>query len=262
VRQLSIGRALLVGTMVATTVLLVNIAISIETDSSSLTRWLTVPLVGTLAAVLSALDQRRRPAPDRISALPALTSPRPSRRRDMLTRHFQHLVAIAGGPTVTTAVIFSVAILGGGGTVVATATRYGMDWVTGNEHGPDRLVRTTSATVEGITVTVTSFEQTHHFTRVSVEVRNDTGVSISLPVGEGNVLLVAGDGTTRRADAFRSDWTEAVPSGATRYGTITFAGHIPADSNRARITFVTVFGFGDNLPDSLTVSGIQLKPPG
>ena len=261
-RQLSIGRVLVVGTMAATTVLLVNIAISITTDSTSLLRWLTVPVIGTVAAVLSALDQQRSRASDEVGALPALVLPRRARRRDLLTRGFQRLVAIVGGPTMTTAVILSVAVLGVGGTVVATATRYGMDWVTGNE--PRR--RPTRQNGDG-------HRRRRHghgdqgraddpFHSCIARGANDTGVSINLPVGEGNVLLVAGDGTTRQAGPFRSEWTEAVPSGATRRGTITFAGHLPADSNRARITFVKVFGFGDNVPDSLTVSGIQLGPPG
>jgi hypothetical protein len=252
---------LLVGTLVAATVLLANVAISFATDSSSLTRWLGVPVTGTVAAIVSAVAQwRRPPSPPktmspallRMASRPGTPTPRSRSRR---------WLSAATRPTITTAVVAAVLLLGVGGTVVATATRYGMDWFTGNEHGPDRLVHQSTATASGLTVTVTRLEQTSHFTRLSVAVVNDTGAAISLPLGNGNVLLVAGDGTTRRADPFRSEWNESIGTGATRRGVITFAGHLPADSTRARLTFAAVFGYGDAIPNSFTVPGIHLTTP-
>jgi hypothetical protein len=256
VRQVVLGRILVVGTMVATTVLLVNVAISFVSDSSTLLRWLAVPIAGILAAGINAYDQWREPvAPASESpTAPRLVFFEPPRR-------WPRLVTALGRQTITTAVIVASLVIGGGGTVVAAATRYGMDWMTGNEHGPDRLTRTTQATTSGITVTVTKFEQTSHFTRVTVDIDNDTGVAVSVPIGEGNAMLVAGDGTTRRAEAFRSDWTESISTGVSRHGVITFSGHLPWDAIRARLIFSRVFGYGEGVPESLTVNGIQLGPP-
>jgi hypothetical protein len=253
-RQVVLGRILVVGTMVATTVLLVNIAVSFAADSSTFLRWLAVPVAGILAAVISAVSQWRQPASPEAQSAPQLLFFEAPRR-------WPRLASALGHHTLTTALAVAVLLIGGGGMVVATATRYGMDWMTGNEHGPDRLSRTTESTTMGLTVTVTKIEQTSHFTRVSVDIDNDTGVAISLPLGEGNALIVAGDGTTRKAEAFRSDWTESIGTGTTRHGVITFNGHLPRDAIKARLIFSRVFGYGEGVPESLTVTGIQLEPP-
>jgi hypothetical protein len=256
VRQVVLGRVLVVGTMVATTVLLVNVIISFVADVSSPLRWFAVPVAGIAAAVLSAYDQMRRRASERSEAMtaPRLVFFEPPRR-------WPKVAAFLGEQSLTTALIVPVLLIGGGGAVVSTAARYGMDWMTGNEHGPDRLVRTARSTTSGLTVTVTSVEHTSHFTRVSVDIDNETGVPISLPIGEGNAQIVAGDGTTRTAEASRSDWAESISTGTIRHGVITFSGHLPKDAIRARLVFNQVFGYGDGLPESVAVNGIQLGPP-
>jgi hypothetical protein len=246
--------------MVAAAVLCANIVVSIATDSSSLLRWLCVPVAGTIAAAASAIIASRRPP---IESTPAwMELLRTEDRTLATTTKGRTPWGVTLRPTVATAVVAALVVLGIGGTVVSAAARYGMAWVTGNEHGPDRLVRTASTTTSGLTIAVTRFEQTAHFTRLNVEVINHAGAAISLPLGDGNAMLIAGDGTSRPAQPFQSDWTESVGVDATQQGVITFSGHLPTDSTRARLVFSTVFGSIDNPIDSFVISGIQLGPSG
>lgn len=255
-RQVSLGRTLVVGTAVAAAVLLANIVVSFASDSTALWRWLAIPAAGTLAAILSAIKQARQPDTSAATSVPSVAVLQFEK-----PRRWPKLTSALGRQTLTTAVVVAVVMVGGGAAVVATAARYGMDWVTGNEHGTNRLVRPAESTTSGITISVTKLEQTSHFTRVTVSITNDTGIAISLPVGDGNALIVAGDGTTRRAEAFKSDWTEAIGTGTNHGGVITFNGHLPRDAIRARLIFTRVFGYGDGVPDTLEVSGIQLTSP-
>lgn len=259
-RRGSVGRSLAVGAAASGVVLLVDVTVSVLADAPGVGRWLLVPTVGVLVAIGHGAWQARTAAGKRRRSL-ELPPRRPTDRlRAWLTTAGSRVVAAAGGERLSTVAVLAVVLLGLGGTLVAVGSRYGVDWLTGREHGPDRLARHAQATVGGLTLTVTEVEETPHFTRVTLEVANDSGAAVSLPIDEGNLVLVAGDGTTRAADAFRSQWSERLADGEDGGGTVTFAGHLPAHVTRARVTFVAVFGSGGSAPESLTLSGLRLVP--
>ncbi|HSS67387.1 MAG TPA: hypothetical protein VLK34_02465 [Nocardioidaceae bacterium] len=248
-RQVSVGPPLRIGALAAAIVLLANIAVSMAIDSNAIGRWLIVPAVGVVAAVLVV----------------AMASPPESELSDIER-------AIAGGsgkraraprlrsmPLVGALAVILI-VLGGGGLVLSGVARYGMGWITGNEHGPDRLVSPVSGQTRGLVLTVTRIEQTAHFTRVTVQIENKSSAAVTLPIDGGNCELIAGDGTMREAQPFRSEWHESVLQGSARTGVVVFGGHLPADATRARIAFSHLFASTDDGPQSIVVANLQLLP--
>src|SRR6185295_10910506 len=99
-----------------------------------------------------------------------------------------------------------------------------------------------------------------HFTRVTVQVENNSPTAVTMPIDGGNCELIAGDGTSRDAQPFRSEWNESLSVGATRSGVVVFGGHLPANANRARIAFDHLFGGTDDAPQKIVVANLQLLP--
>jgi hypothetical protein len=249
-RQVSIGPPLRIGALAGAIVLLANVAVSLAIESNALARWLIVPAVGIGAAAIAV----------------AMAGP-PESKLSIVEQ------AIVGGPegrtqrgallrpmSVAWALAVAVVVIGGGGLAVSGVARYGMAWITGNERGPDRLVSPVTAHTGGLSLTVTGIEQTPHFTRVTVTVENQSSTAVSMPIDGGNCELIAGDGTTREAQSFRSEWHESLSQGAVRTGVVVFGGHLPADATRARIAFEHLFGGADEGPQSIVVANLQLLP--
>lgn len=150
-----------------------------------------------------------------------------------------------------------VLVLGVGGFAATQGVRYVVDYTTGKETGTDRLVSQASKSAAGLTLTVVKVEYTSHFTRVELTARNSTSAnSITLPLFE-NCVFTAADGTTLRADSFRSQWSQTVPPGAFQRGTITFPDHLPDTTTRASLSFSHIFGTFD--ATAISVSGITLR---
>jgi hypothetical protein len=248
-RQVSIGQPLRIGALSGAIVLLANVAVSLAIDSNDLSRWLIVPAVGVGAAAI-AVVMAGPPERDLTPIEQAIVGV-PDKR--MLRAPRVPPVSVAGALVVTLIVI------GGGGLLVSGAARYGMAWFTGNEHGPNRLVSPVTSRVGGLSLTVSRIEQTPHFTRVTVIVRNRSTALVSMPIDGGNCELIAGDGTTREAQAFRSEWNESLSQGAVRTGVVIFGGHLPANAVRARIAFAHLFG-GDATPETIVVPHLKLLP--
>jgi hypothetical protein len=248
-RQVSVGQPLRIGALSAAIVLLANVAVSLAIDSNDLARWLIVPAVGVVAAVIAVVIAG--PPPNMTPIEQAIASA-PERRALRIPR--LRPVSIVG------AVVISLIVLGGGGLAISAATRYGVAWFTGNEHGPNRLVSPVTSNVRGLSLTVKRIEQTPHFTRVTVTVRNRSADQVSMPIDGGNCRLVAGDGTTREAEGFRSEWNESLSQGAVRTGVVVFGGHLPSDATRARISFDHLFGNSATGPESIVVANLHLRP--
>lgn len=163
----------------------------------------------------------------------------------------------SGRSTLVVAMVF-VIVLGVGGFAVTRGVRYVVNYTTGKESGPDRLVSQVVRNSPGLILTVEKVEDTPHFTRVELTVKNNTAAtSITLPLFQNSVFSAA-DGTTLQADEFRSQWSQTVPPGAFQRGTITFPGHLANTPIRASLSFSHVFGtFGAT---AISVAGIRLKP--
>jgi hypothetical protein len=245
--QVSIGPPLRIGGLSAAIVLLANMAVSFAIDSNDLSRWLLVPAIGAGAGIVAVL-MAGAPKPELTPIEQAIRGIEPERRR-RLPR-----LSMAG------ALVVVLVVIGGGGLVVGGAARYGMGWITGNERGSDRLVAPVTAHVGGLSLTVTRVEQTTHFTRVTVTVKNQSDIAVTMPIDGGNCQLIAGDGTTQKALAFRSEWNESLGQGAVRTGVVVFGGHLPADANRARVAFDHLFASSGSGPGSIVVANLQLLP--
>jgi hypothetical protein len=248
-RQVSVGPPLRIGALAAGIVLLANIAVSMAIDSNALGRWLIVPVVGVAAAAL--VVAMARPADPELTAIERAIVGGPDTRARLPRLRSMSVVG---------ALLVSLIVLGGGGLVLSGVARYGMGWITGNEHGPDRLVSPVTGQSRGLVVTVTRIEQTAHFTRVTVLIENKSGTEVTLPIDGGNCELIAGDGTIRDAQPFRSEWHESVLQGSARTGVVVFGGHLPANATRARIAFSHLFGSTDDGPQSIVVANLQLLP--
>lgn len=149
-------------------------------------------------------------------------------------------------------------VIGVGGFALTFGVRYVVGYITGNESGTERLVQSATGSADGLTLVVESFVATDHFTRLEVAARNDSDISLTLPLFK-NCLLVGADGTTLEADPFRSRWSDSIAPGGLQRGSITFPGHIPTRVSEARLVFSTIFGMGFGGPDSIFVESIQLK---
>jgi hypothetical protein len=248
-RQVSIGQPLRIGAMSGAIVLLANVAASLAVDSNDLLRWLIAPAVGVCAAAI-AITLAGPPERDLTPIEQAIVGV-PDKR--VLRAPRVPPMSLAG------ALVVCLIVIGGGGLVISGATRYGTAWFTGNEHGPNRLVSPVTSNVGGLSLTVNRIEQTPHFTRVSFIVRNRSATVVSMPIDGGNCELIAGDGTTREAQAFRSEWNESLSQGAVRTGVVVFGGHLPPHAVRARIAFAHLFG-SEAAPESIVVAHLKLLP--
>jgi hypothetical protein len=154
------------------------------------------------------------------------------------------------------AIVVVLLACGGGGFAATAGVRYAVGWATGNEDGPDRLVRPATGTAGNLVVTVERVRHTAHFTRLDVERRNVGDTPVSLPLF-GFCTLTAQDGTTLEADPFRSRWSETIAADTLTRGTVTFRGRLSPETTRATLAFSQVFGPRGG---SLTVR-VQLRPP-
>jgi hypothetical protein len=238
-RRTSTGLTLTVGLVTGMLGIAGNVVAAFVTQWSGSISWFAVPCVAVAVAVVTAFATTH--VEDRFDA--DRSSHNRARR----------------GRSVPSTLVAVVLVLGLGGIIATAGIRYVTGYVTGDEPGTDRLVQPVTNEVSGLSLTVTKFEETRHFTRLTVTVTNGVGNSLSLPLF-GNSLVVGGDGTALEADSFRSDWSETVASGVRQSGTITFSGHLPAGVRRARLVFSTVFEQGFDGPDSIQVTDLRLRP--
>lgn len=161
------------------------------------------------------------------------------------------------GTPVWVAVAVLVA-LGLVGTLLTFGARYAIGYATGDEPGVDRLATPVTVNAEGLEVTVETFEETRHFTRLKVRVHNGTSLSQRISLFE-NCALVGGDGTALEVSQLRSDWTDETNPGVTVGNVLIFKGHLPNGVRRAQLQFNNVFALGTDGPDRVTVSGIELR---
>jgi len=228
-----------------------NALIMAVSDWTGWLGWLAVPAVSATVAVLTAVASSHLESRwvDPVTRRPVPAEPGSSTPERQARPHGRSL------PAVLVTLVVLAGIVGLGLTV---GVRYVAGWVTGDEPGVERLVQTATAQEKGLAVSVTGFEETRHFTRVAVEVRNDVGNPITLPLF-GNVSLVGGDGTAIEVDQWRSDWTDSLNPGVRQNGALLFTGHLPDGVRRAQLQFNTVFEQGFDGPRSITVSGIELR---
>jgi hypothetical protein len=241
-RTVSLGKPMGIAAACAVVSVLVTALGAWLTDSTGAAAWFVGPaatVVGAmLAAVVQAYASRTEPAyPDG-----------PARRRPPTQP--------VRGTSLPVALVVIVLVIGVGGFAVAAGARFAYGWVTGNEAGTDRLLRPARGTGSGVTLTVTSFSHTRHFTRVGVTARNANAQSAALPLFKNCILTSGGGGRTIEADDFRSDWSGTLAPGVPQSGTIVFKGHMPNRSRRASLTFAQVYVLGGG---ALTVPGIRLR---
>jgi len=144
-------------------------------------------------------------------------------------------------------------VCGGGGLAATAGVQYVYGWATGHESGPVVFQGQVSGKAGAVTMTVTQMMITTHFTRVDVTVQNAGSEPVTLPLFN-NCQLVAADGTTLEADAFRSRWAENVAPGGRQSGEINLSGKAPPGN--ATFSFTTVFGPGGG--HALVVKGIPV----
>jgi hypothetical protein len=252
VSEAQLWKLLLIAAVIESVGLIANAVTSLATDKASgALRWVLPPVIAIVAAMVKVIVDAvsKRPAaggsasPGAGAGVPPVVRPETGKGRR---------------GRVTWAVLAIVVILvacGGGGFAVTAGVRYAVLWATGNETGDDRLVQPVSGRAAGLTLTVERVEYTAHFTRVELLVRSTRSSAAALPLG-GNCLFTGADGTTLRADPFRSDWSETVPPGGTQRGTVTFGGTLPDGVERASVAFGQVFGPGGG---SILVRAIPLR---
>ena len=267
VGRVRIGRVILVGGLANLLLVAAGVVIQFATDWTGIGTWIAAPLTGMAASMVALLKDaltrppeaepapppagpasagapgsRGAPAPYRTTAPTGIVQPR---RR---------------GVSVLVGVLVVVLVVGvvGVGVTYAVATVSG--FVTGNQVGVDRLANGPVAVdSSGVVTTVERVEHTADFTRVELTVRNGLGNTITLPL-YGNTTLSAEDGTTLDADAFRSSWSDTIPPGQLRRGTIVFNGHLPDAGTTATLSFATVFEQGFTGPQSIAVPGLSIAP--
>lgn len=267
VGRVRIGRVILVGGLANLLLVAAGVVIQFATDWTGIGTWIAAPLTGMAASMVALLKDaltrppetepvpppagpasagapgsRGAPGPHRTTAPTGIVQPR---RR---------------GVSVLVGVLVVVLVVGvvGVGVTYAVATVSG--FVTGNQVGVDRLANGPVAVdSSGVVTTVERVEHTADFTRVELTVRNGLGNTITLPL-YGNTTLSAEDGTTLDADAFRSSWSDTIPPGQLRRGTIVFNGHLPDAGTTATLSFATVFEQGFTGPQSIAVPGLSIAP--
>lgn len=151
-------------------------------------------------------------------------------------------------------VAVAILVVGGGGIAVAYGARALTTFVTGNETGELRLSAPVADEADGVTTTVSSVEQTRHFTRVHIEVRNGLANTITL----NSATLSAPGSTTLESDPFRSDWTRTIAPGQTNSGVLVFRGALQPEATTAQLSFPTVFEMGFDGPEAIVVDDLAL----
>jgi hypothetical protein len=261
VRGVQLGKVLLIAAVIEGIGLVGNAVTSFVTDKANgALRWALPPVVALAAAmakaVVDAVIAAREPVepppvgPHPVGPYPAGPYPvAPAGPTPQMHPHRRNAALSA-----LVAVLVVMVACGGGGFAITAGVRYATGWLTGSETGTDRLVQPASARAGALTLTVQRVVYTSHFTRVELLASN-AGDTVSLPLF-GNCVLSGGDGTTLRADANRSDWSETLPAGGTQRGTVTFGGNLPDGVTRASLSFSHVFVLGGG---SITVSNIMLR---
>jgi hypothetical protein len=161
-------------------------------------------------------------------------------------------------PLLVAAVVLLVTC-GGGAAAATYGSKFLGGWLTGDEKGTSILTSPARGSAGPLTLTVDQAEQTRNFTRVHLAGTNSGDETPKLVVGF--VQLTGDDGTTLKADPFRSDWPEDIPPGRTGVaGWLVFKGHLPPGTTSASLTFTTIFGSlrGER---SITVADIPLQLP-
>lgn len=251
--RVPVGRTLLIAGVCALIPLLGNVGASFVTEWTGGRSWLVVPAVGVLVAMVTALVQAYGAAPS-------------SRRPPQPVDHDAWVADVPDysrygrrpGVSLPVALIVAIVVVGVGGLALTFGVRYVVGYVTGNEPGTERLLAPASASKGGLTLTVESVQHTAHFTRVRVVARNTSNLSMTLPLFKNCAFRA--NLTSLEASPFKSRWTEELPPGAAQRGTITFDGHVGDAVRQAELSFSRVFSFGPGGPDTITVTGIELRP--
>ncbi len=247
-KRVRTGLTLTLGVVTGVLGLVGNSIAALVAKTSGPYAWLAVPVaavgVAIIAAFATAHTESAWPESNDDTATDVtLPIPEPQRR----------------GLRLTTAILTALLVLGGGGLAVTWGTRYAVGVFTGSEPGVDRLATPVSTTSKGLGLAVEKFEDTPHYTRLTVTVSNNVGNPLSLPL-LGNCVVVGDDGTTIEADSFRSHWSESVAPGSRQTGTIIFGSHLPVGVAKASLAFATVFEQGFDGPKSIRVDGLSLRP--
>jgi hypothetical protein len=161
------------------------------------------------------------------------------------------------GPLAAVLVVLLIGVVGSFGAVWA---KYGVEWFTGNESGQQLLAQPVTNKKEGLAMSVTGVEETPHFLRVEVTLRNFTSNPLQIPVFAGAATLNGRDGTTLSADSRRSHWTDTLAPGATQDGILVFPDDLPARVKRASLSLNHIVPGGFEGPTSITVRGLRLMP--
>lgn len=263
-QRVPVGRTLLIAGLCALIPLGGNVAASFVTVWTGGRSWLVVPVVGVVAAMLTALVQAYGSA----SGPGSQPEPRDRAGRpddgDTYRRYGRQ--DLRRGTPLPVALAIAILVMGGGGWALTQGVRYGVGYITGNEPGTERLSEQARKSVDGLTLTVESVKQTAHFTRVRLLARN-TSDNLSMRLSLFDCTFRGADATTLEADQFKSQWTEELSPGSLQRGTVTFGGHVPDSVRRAELTFPHIFSFPvggqalDRGPGFITVEKIKLRPP-
>jgi hypothetical protein len=151
-------------------------------------------------------------------------------------------------------VVLAIAVLVFGTGWITHAARFVTGYVTGDEHGSERLSSPATQRANGLTLTVVSVIRTRHLIRAGVIGRNDSEATLTMHLG--SLCQLAGDhGKTLTADSYRSDWSDDLAPRSLQHGTLVFEGHLPRSVSRASLSFTSIYGG----PDSITVPSIRLR---
>ena len=264
--RVRVGRVILVGGLANLLIVGAGVVIQFATDWTGIGTWLAAPLTGMVAAMVALMkDALTRPPEVAAPAAAPAAAPVPPPAGAPAPRGATAPTGVVpppprrGGVSVLVGVLVAVLVIGIGGVAVTYAVATVSGFITGNQVGVDRLESPVAVDSGGIVTTVERVEHTADFTRVELTVRNDLANTITLPV-YGNATLSAEDGTTLEADAFRSSWSDTIPPGQLRRGTIVFNGHLPDAGIIATLSFATVFEQGFTGPASIVVPGLPIAP--
>ena len=108
----------------------------------------------------------------------------------------------------------------------------------------------------GVVTTIERVDQRGDITEIELTVQNNLADTITLPLSVA--ALMSADGTTVSADPFAGDWTESIPAGVLRRGTIVFKGTLPPAATSATFSFSTAFVQGPGGPDAIVVPDLAI----
>jgi len=125
---------------------------------------------------------------------------------------------------------------------------------TGEASGPPVVVSDapTSATREGLTLTVVKVENTGGRGVVHLQAWNNTDDTVTLSTGW--FVVTDGAGHTYKPNHFASDWHDDLGAKARQTGTITLDRPVALGTGTLRVEFTTLLGRTG--PDAIAVSGI------